>query len=84
MISVEYKNPVMAGFYPDPSVCRVGNGFYMVNSSFEYLPGIPVSYSTDLVHWVKIGYCITRKSQMEFKGVKPSEGPSGLLPLLCS
>ncbi|MEG0566154.1 MAG: glycoside hydrolase family 43 protein [Hungatella sp.] len=71
---MEYKNPVMSGFYPDPSVCRVGNGFYMVNSSFEYLPGIPVSYSTDLVHWRKIGYCITRKSQMDFKGAKASEG----------
>lgn len=71
---MEYRNPVMPGFYPDPSVCRVGNGFYMVNSSFEYLPGIPVSYSTDLVHWKKIGYCITRDSQMDFKGVKASEG----------
>lgn len=71
---MEYRNPVMTGFYPDPSVCKVGNGYYMVNSSFEYLPGIPVSYSTDLIHWEKIGYCITRKSQMDFKGAKSSEG----------
>lgn len=73
-MSMEYRNPVMPGFYPDPSVCRATNGYYMVNSSFEYLPGIPVSYSTDLVHWNKIGYCITRKSQMDFKGARSSEG----------
>lgn len=71
---MEYDNPVLPGFYPDPSVCRVGNMFYMVNSSFEYLPGIPVSCSTDLVHWIKIGYCITRKSQMEFNNAEASEG----------
>lgn len=71
---MEYKNPVLPGFYPDPSVCKVGNGYYMVNSSFEYLPGIPISYSTDLVHWKKIGSCITRKNQMDFKGAKASEG----------
>ncbi len=71
---MEYQNPVLTGFYPDPSVCRAGDDYYMVNSTFEYLPGIVVSHSTDLVNWEKIGYCITRRSQMEFKGVKASEG----------
>lgn len=71
---MNYYNPILTGFYPDPSICKVGNDYYMVNSSFEYLPGIPVSHSKDLVHWEKIGYCITRKSQMEYAGCKASDG----------
>lgn len=39
------KNPVLSGFYPDPSICRVGEDYYMVNSSFAYFPGIPVFHS---------------------------------------
>jgi xylan 1,4-beta-xylosidase len=54
-----YKNPIRTGFFPDPSICRVGNDYYMVNSSFIYYPCIPVSHSTDLVHWRIIGYAIT-------------------------
>lgn len=71
---MEYQNPILTGFYPDPSVCRVGNDFYMVNSTFEYLPGIPVFHSTDLVNWEQIGHCITRASQMEFSKAKSSGG----------
>ena len=43
--STEYRNPVLPGFYPDPSICRVGDDYYMVNSSFQYFPGIPVWHS---------------------------------------
>ena len=39
-----FKNPVIPGFYPDPSICRVGNDYYLVNSSFEYFPGVPMFY----------------------------------------
>lgn len=59
-----YQNPVIPGFHPDPSVCRVGNDFYLVNSSFEYFPGVPIFHSKDLVHWTQIGHCLTRKSQL--------------------
>lgn len=59
-----YNNPVIPGFYPDPSVCRVGDDFYLVNSTFEYFPGVPVFHSKDLIHWEQIGNCLTRKSQL--------------------
>ena len=54
-----YKNPVRTGFYPDPSIIRVGEDYYMVNSSFIFFPCIPVSHSKDLIHWKIIGYAIT-------------------------
>ncbi len=50
-----YRNPVLAGFYPDPSVTRAGDRFYLVNSTFTYFPGIPVLESSDLVHWRPLG-----------------------------
>ena len=49
MLSV--KNPIMTGFFPDPSICRGGNKFYTVHSTFAYFPGVPVFESEDLVHW---------------------------------
>ena len=49
------QNPILRGFYPDPSVCRVGKDFYLVNSTFSYVPGVPVFHSRDLVNWVQIG-----------------------------
>lgn len=69
-----YKNPVIPGFYPDPSVCRVGEDFYLVNSSFEYFPGVPIWHSRDLIHWQQIGHVLTRRSQLELAGVKCSDG----------
>ncbi len=54
-----YRNPIRAGFFPDPSVCRVGDDYYMVNSSFIFFPCIPISHSRDLVHWEIIGHAIT-------------------------
>ena len=69
-----YKNPVIPGFYPDPSICRVGNDYYLVNSSFEYFPGVPVWHSTDMVHWHQIGNVLDRASQLPLKNCKPSNG----------
>ena len=63
-----YKNPVIPGFHPDPSVCRVGNDYYLVNSSFEYFPGVPLFHSRDLVNWEQIGHVLTRESQLSIKG----------------
>jgi len=59
-----FKNPVIPGFYSDPSVCRVGEDYYLVTSTFEYFPGVPVFHSKDLVNWEQIGHCIDRKEQM--------------------
>jgi alpha-N-arabinofuranosidase len=60
-----FDNPVLPGFYPDPSVCRVGDDYYLVNSSFQYFPGVPIHHSKDLIHWQPIGHCLTRPSQLE-------------------
>jgi xylan 1,4-beta-xylosidase len=69
-----YRNPVLAGFYPDPSVTRVGDRFYLVNSTFTYFPGIPVSESRDLVHWRPLGSVIDRPSELSFDGLGISRG----------
>jgi alpha-N-arabinofuranosidase len=61
---VTYHNPVIPGFFSDPSVCRAGEDYYLVNSTFEYFPGVPVFHSRDLVNWEMIGYCITRPTQL--------------------
>ncbi len=62
-----FANPILPGFYPDPSICRVGDDYYMVNSSFEWWPGIPIHHSKDLVNWKQIGYVLNRASQLTFK-----------------
>jgi len=64
-----YRNPVLPGFYPDPSVCRVGDDYYMVNSTFCYFPGVPVHHSRDLIHWEQIGHCITRPTQTRLQNI---------------
>ena len=66
-IPTGYKNPVLSGFYPDPSVCRNGDDYYMVNSSFQYFPGVPIHHSKDLINWEPIGHCLTRESQLDLK-----------------
>src|SRR5215471_18447035 len=53
-----YQNPILGGDYPDPSVIRVGNDYYMTHSSFEYYPGLLIWHSTDLVHWERVGYAL--------------------------
>ena len=64
-----YRNPVLPGFYPDPSVCRVGDDYYMVNSTFNYFPAVPVHHSKDLIHWEQIGHCITRPAQTRLQNI---------------
>ena len=64
----EYRNPVIPGYHPDPSVCRVGDTFYLVNSSFQYFPGVPIFQSKDMVHWQQIGNVLDRESQIPLKG----------------
>ncbi len=58
-----FQNPIISGFYPDPSICRVGEDYYLVNSSFEYFPAIPVWHSKDLVNWTQICNAVDRKEQ---------------------
>ncbi len=72
--SNSYRNPVISGFSADPSLCRVGPDFYLVTSSFEYFPGVPIFQSRDLVHWRQIGHCLTRPSQLPLTYAKSSQG----------
>jgi xylan 1,4-beta-xylosidase len=69
-----FRNPIISGFHPDPSICRVGADYYLVNSSFEFFPGVPIFHSKDLVHWQPIGYCLTRKSQLPLDHMRASGG----------
>ena len=71
---MKFRNPILRGSYPDPSICRVGEDFYLVNSSFEYFPGVPIWHSRDLMHWRQIGHCLTRRSQLPLDGAAPSDG----------
>ena len=57
-------SPVIPGFHPDPSVCRVGNDYYLVNSTFQYFPGVPIFKSSDMKHWRQIGNVLDRASQL--------------------
>ncbi len=71
---MQYTNPILPGFYPDPSICRVDNDYYLVTSSFEYFPGVPIFHSRDLVHWRQIGHCLTRNSQLPLSDAPSSAG----------
>lgn len=71
---MNYTNPVLKGFYPDPSVCAANGKYYMVCSSFQYFPGIPLFESDDLVNWNQIGHVLTRKSQVMLENIESSGG----------
>ena len=71
---MRYTNPVVRGFYPDPSVCKANGKYYMVCSSFQYFPGVPLFESTDLVNWKQIGHVLTRKSQVMLDKINSSGG----------
>lgn len=68
------RNPILPGFHPDPSICRVGDDYYIVNSTFEWFPGVPVHHSRDLKHWRLIGHILTRPDQLDLRGVTDSAG----------
>jgi alpha-N-arabinofuranosidase len=70
----QFANPILQGFYPDPSITRVGDDYYLVNSTFAWFPGIPVFHSRDLVNWTQIGNAIDRPDQLDFKTLGLSRG----------
>ncbi|MFT4090079.1 MAG: glycoside hydrolase family 43 protein [Asticcacaulis sp.] len=70
----QFINPIVAGYYPDPSVTRVGEDYYLINSTFAHFPGIPVFHSKDLVNWTQIGNAIDRPSQLNFSNIGVSRG----------
>ncbi len=69
-----FRNPILSGCYPDPSICRTGEDYYLVTSTFEYFPGLPIFHSRDLVHWRQIGHVLDRSSQLDLDEVRPSGG----------
>jgi xylan 1,4-beta-xylosidase len=70
----EYANPILQGFYPDPSIVRVGADYYVVNSTFAWFPGMPIFHSRDLVHWTQIGNAIDRPTQLKFDKLNMWQG----------
>lgn len=70
------KNPIIPGFYPDPSICRVGDDFYLACSSFELCPGVPVFHSRDLAHWKQICYAMTPENGFH---VEKNSGVGGVM-----
>lgn len=69
-----YSNPIIPGFHPDPSICRVGGDFFLVTSSFSCFPGLPVFHSRDLTHWRRIANALDRPSQLDLDGAGHSRG----------
>jgi alpha-N-arabinofuranosidase len=72
--AVRVANPILPGFHPDPSICRVGNDFYLCTSSFTWYPGLPIMHSTDLVHWELVGHAIDRPGMVTLDGVHDKDG----------
>jgi beta-xylosidase len=72
--AVAATNPVLPGFHPDPSICRVGEDYYLACSSFEYFPGIPLFHSRDLVNWTQIGNVLDRPGQLRLPADTPASG----------
>ncbi len=69
MMAGHFRNPVLPGFHPDPSIVRVGDDYYLVNSSFGFYPGLPIFHSRDLVNWTQIGNAISRPDMLDFAGL---------------
>src|SRR3712207_5061835 len=72
--AVTLQRPVVPGFHPDPSVCRVGDTYYLATSSFEYAPGVPTFRSTDLRSWELVGHALHEPSQLDVSKAGPSGG----------
>lgn len=69
-----FSNPIIPGFAPDPSIVRVGDDFYLINSTFEYFPGIPIYHSKNLVNWELISYALNDSKQIDLGRIKSSDG----------
>ena len=70
-----YRNPILPGFNPDPSICRAGDDYFIATSTFQFFPGVPIYHSRDLVNWKLIGHALNRRSQLE---LRTTEGGGGI------
>jgi len=71
---MDYFNPIIRGFYPDPSICYADGYYYLACSSFQYFPGIPLFQSENLIEWTQVGHCLTRLDQLDLEGARSSGG----------
>ncbi|GHV57112.1 glycoside hydrolase 43 family protein [Spirochaetia bacterium] len=71
---MQYRNPIIPGFNPDPSICSCGKDYYLVTSSFEFFPGVPIYHSRNLVNWELLGHCLDRPGQLPLNGCPASKG----------
>lgn len=71
---MKYQNPIISGFNPDPSICCVGDDYYLVTSTFEFFPGVPIYHSKNLVNWELVNYCLTTDAQLSLHNAIPSMG----------
>lgn len=69
-----FRNPILAGFSPDPTICRVGDDYYLANSSFVWFPAIPIYHSKDLVNWKLVGHGISNPNLLKFEGLRDRAG----------
>ena len=69
-----FRNPVLTGFHPDPSILRVGADYFMTTSTFALFPGLPIYHSRDLQNWNLLGHALSRRSQMEMRTTDPNGG----------
>ena len=79
-----WRNPVIPGFHPDPSVCRVGDDYFLVTSSFTYFPGVPIFRSPNLVDWTQIGNVLDRPSQLDLSGTDAWSRPAASTRRRCA
>jgi xylan 1,4-beta-xylosidase len=70
----DIPNPIIRGFHPDPSICRVGEDYYIATSSFEYAPGIPLYHSRDLIQWSQVGYALPTSAHLRLAGLGAAQG----------
>lgn len=68
------RNPILPGFNPDPSICRVGEDYYIATSTFEWYPGVQIHHSRDLVNWRLVSRPLNRAAQLDMRGNPDSGG----------
>ena len=71
---MKIQNPIIRGFYPDPSICKANGMYYIACSSFQFFPGVPIFESSDLINWKQVGHCLTRNDQVALHKVPSSGG----------
>lgn len=70
----QFYNPILPGWYSDPSICSNGDDYFLTTSTFSYFPGVPIFHSKDMINWKQVGHVLNRPSQLKLEGQRVSEG----------